>query len=148
MTINMTRAYHDDHQTVSQLTIEGTPFRCFALEPTFCDYQTTFPGASNYCLPTGQYQCKPLPTELSPMTLTVMKAPAHRSCRFIHSPYSQPRHNSVILCENIILPEEPEDTIQTQNSLQAWQHFQHHIYQAFTHQQQIILNITNQIPSV
>ena len=142
MKIYMQRYYGDEVVTKSRVTIEGTDFRCEAREPAFRDYSETFPGASKFCLPVGEFLCKPIATELSPMTLTVMKAPAHRSCRFIHDLLCMPHVGNIVLGMVEDEQDEPEHR-EMKDSQETWERFQVHVYEAFQREEEIMVKISN-----
>lgn len=143
MKIRMRRYYGDGAVTKSQVWIEGTDFRCEAREPAFRDYSESFPGASKFCLPRGEFACKPMATEISPMTLTVMKAPAHRSCRFIYDPLHQTRANAVVLGEADEAVPAPEREVS--RSKETFERLQRHVYRAYAQQETVWLAIENQM---
>lgn len=142
MKIHLTRYYGDPSVTKSHMTIEGTTFHCETREPAYRDYTQSFPGASKFCLPRGTFRCKPMPTELSPLTLTVMKAPAHRSCRFVHDPFAQARHNSITLGQPIN-PADPPETREIDQSQETFLQLEQLIYRAYEAEEEITLSITN-----
>ena len=143
MKIRMTRYYGDGKVTKSVVEIDGTDFSCEAREPSFKDYTASFPGCSQYCLPVGEFLCKPMATEQSPMALTVMKAAGHRSCRFVYDVIHQTRMNSVVLgmADRNIPPEEREIT----DSTDTFEAFQQYVYHAYAQEEEMRLEIKNEL---
>ena len=104
MKIFLTRYYGDERTTRSLMRVlseEGEELlACEGREPRFADYEEAFPGCSRCCLATGVYRCKVVSTELSPMTLTVIKSPGHRCCRIGWDEVAQVRQNMVLVGES------------------------------------------------
>jgi len=71
--------------------------RCEAREPRYAQYREAFPGCSRCCLAEGHFLCKIVATDLSPMTLTLVKSPGHRCCRFGYDELSQVKFNTVLV---------------------------------------------------
>ena len=101
MKIILSRYWGDAMQTKSRMKFVDargkTQLECEAREPAFADFTETFRGCSHYCLPAGVFECKVVPTEFSPTTLMVQKAPGHRSCTIAWSDVKQVMSNSVLV---------------------------------------------------
>lgn len=143
MRIELKRYYGDERVTKSTLRIEESNFECEARETAFRDYSEKFAGCSNYCLPTGTFACKTVPTEISPLTVTVMKAAGHRSCRFVYQPLKQTKTNSVVLGQS----DGNDDLTKRQivKSQETFEQFESLIRQAFIDGDEILIDVKNEI---
>lgn len=147
MKILMNRYFGTNSITKSMLTVMAKSGRvlmqCEAREPRFSDYAATFPGCSFYCLAEGAYPCKPLPTRQSPMTLTVIKSPGHRCCRFGWEEFEQKAVNRILVGE--ANEEVPPDVRQIHQQRDTFMRLTGLVYKAYAIEEPVMLEITNEI---
>ncbi len=117
--------------------------RCEAREPRFAQYVEAFPGCSKCCLACGVWFCKVMATEFSPMTLTVVKSPGHRSCRIVWDDLAQVRANSVLvgMSDGYELPEY-RDLVRQRETFDRLTQL---VYRAYVSGEPIVLEVKNQV---
>lgn len=103
MKLILERYFGNKSITKSALTVmseEGKELmKCEAREPRYKNYTDAFTGCSVYCLAEGTFPCKPVSARQSPMTLTIIKSPGHRCCRFGWDELEQMRTNFIYVGE-------------------------------------------------
>jgi len=148
MTISLDRYYGSDKVTKSvvEVTMAGSTdvvLKCEAREPMFRDYSEKFPGCSKYCLACGQYECKVVSTDLSPMTLTVVKSPGHRCCRIFYDEYQQVHTNQILLGQS-----DGEEDLQWRDLVDqeaTYEKMDKLVYDCFVRGERIVVCISNHI---
>lgn len=147
MNIVLERYFGDSHITKSVMTVVGEEgrehLRCEAREPRFAQYQEAFPGCSRFCLAGGRWRCKVVATEMSPMTLTVVKSPGHRCYRIGWDYMAQVKANMVLVGESDGC-EEPEyrDIVQSKETFDRLTKL---VYEAYGTGEEIWLEVKNDI---
>ena len=116
---------------------------CEGREPCFADYSEIFPGCSRCCLAVGVYRCKVVSTDLSPMTLMVIKSPGHRCYRIAWDYTAQVRHNMVLVGESDGY-EDPEWR-EIVRSRETFERLTRLVYQAYGTGEEIWLEVVNRI---
>ena len=145
MNIVLERYFGDSHITKSVMRVVGEAgeelLRCEAREPRFAQYVEAFPGCSRCCLASGRWRCKVTATELSPMTLTVVKSPGHRCCRIGWDYTAQAKANMVLVGESDGY-EDPEfrDIVQSKETFDKLTQL---VYRAFGTGEEIWISIHN-----
>lgn len=144
----MTRIYGTIQRTISELTVEGTDFRCYASEPAYKDYEEMFPGCSYYCLPRGTHECKIVASHYSPMTLCVKKTAGHRCTLMGYDPSKAWCANTILVGE---LPfdfddlDEDEVMLPLMRGEATYRQLTALFYSAFTRGENIEIEIINRL---
>ena len=114
---------------------------CESREPRFADYREPFAGCSKYCLAEGTFRCKPVATDISPMTLTVIKSPGHRCYRIGWDEVAQVRQNWLLVGESdgYELPEYREIVHQRK----IFERLTQLVYQAYVREEEFWLEVRN-----
>ena len=147
MKIILERYYGDWRITKSVMTVyaesDTVLLRCEAREPRFAQYREAFPRCSKCCLACGVWSCKVMSTQFSPMTLTVVKSPGHRSCRIVWDDLAQVRANCVLVGMSDGY-EQPEfrDLIHQRETFERLTQL---VYRAYVKGEPITLEVKNQI---
>lgn len=145
MKLILERYFGSNSITKSVLTVMSEKgkvlMKCEAREPRFRNYTETFAGCSVYCLAEGTFSCKPISTVQSPMTLTIVKSPGHRCCRFGWDDFEQSRINFIYVGE----ADEsiPTETRQIHNQRETFDRLTKWVYRAYDFEEPITLTIKN-----
>lgn len=156
MKIVLERYYGDWRITKSVMTVfadgavdgasEVAPrvlLRCEAREPRFAQYVEAFPGCSKCCLACGEFDCKVLATDMSPMTLTVIKSPGHRCCRIGWDYVAQVKSNTVLVGESD--GHEVEEYRDMVHSKEVFERLEALVYGAYASGERIRLVVRNKV---
>lgn len=147
MKIVLERYYGDWRITKSVMTVveeDGEELlRCEAREPRFAQYVEAFPGCSRFCLACGRWRCKVVATDMSPMTLTVVKSPGHRCCRIGWDYTAQVRANMVLVGESD--GNENEEWRDIVRSRETFERLTQLVYHAFGTDEEIWLEVGNRV---
>ena len=116
---------------------------CEAREPKFAQYVKAFPGCSKCCLACGTFACKVVSTELSPMTVSVVKSPGHHGCRIGWDYLAQVRANMVLVGESDGY-ENPEfrDIIRSKETFERLEKL---VYAAYAEGERIEMEVRNRV---
>lgn len=146
MKITLSRYFGNRNITKSILAVTDSDgrelMRCEAREPRYADYRKTFSGCSQFCLAEGTYPCKPLPTDQCPMTLTVVKSPGHRCCRFAWSESGQKMENRILVGEAD--DTFPADIRKLHRQRETFGRLTRLVYEAFAMEEAITLEVRNE----
>lgn len=147
MKIVLERYYGDWRITKSVMTVVGEEgemlLRCEAREPRFAQYVEAFPGCSKCCLACGEFECKVMATEMSPMTVTVVKSPGHRCCRIGWDDVAQVKANTVLVGESDGYElDEYRDIV---HSRETFERLTKLVYRAYATGEQIRLVVKNKV---
>jgi hypothetical protein len=147
MKIVLERYYGDWRITKSVMTVTGEDaeilLRCEAREPRFAQYIEAFPGCSRCCLACGEFACKVVATEMSPMTLTVVKSPGHRCCRIGWDYVAQVKANTVLVGESDGYElDEYRDIVRSKETFDRLTAL---VYQAYATGEKISLEVKNKV---
>lgn len=145
MKIILERYYGDWRTTKALMRVESEEgrvlLRCEAREPRYAQYTEAFHGCSRCCLAEGVFGLKVVATELSPMTLTVVKSPGHRCCRIGYDDVAQVKANRVLVGESdgYDLPEY-RDLV---NQEETFRRLESLVYAAYVRGEAMTLEVTN-----
>lgn len=145
MIIRLTRFFGNALVTKSAMVVMSDEGRvlmeCEAREPRYADYEEAFAGSASCCLARGRWKCKVMSTPLSPMTLTIVKSPGHRSCRIGWDFERQVKQNMILVGES-----DGEDDVEWREICRqeaTFKKLERLVYEAFAMGEDIWLVITN-----
>lgn len=135
MHLHLIRYHQSPALTQSRLHIDGVPF-CEAREPG----TLTFGRHRLAPLPAGEYRCRCVATEFSPMTLQVCRTAGHRRLLFGFHPMKQWQANVVNLgLSDPTLPPEQRTLVHTSDTFDR---FTQRVYAAYARGESFTLTVS------